>query len=729
MHYGAAQEDLNKVGRFALDQGLTVVEASIARRTVIVAGTAAHMSRAFMVELGRYESPTESYRGREGPIYLPNDVAEIVMGVFGLDNRQMARPSAPPGAAVLTPPQVAGLYNFPKVNAEGQTIGILAFGGGGSAPTCGFSINDIQKFMESLGLPFEASAITSVPVDGNAPSGSATNPSDQDIEVTGDISVAISVAQGVKVVVYFTPNSDQGLIDGVNTAIHDATNQPSVLSISIAKSELLVTQQGKDTLTLVFQEAAALGVTVLVASGDTGTNDRVHTTASVFWPASDPWVTACGGTILTNVVGPSFNEGTWQDENGATGGGVSDLFPLPDWQAGANIPPSVNPGNRRGRGVPDVAGNASPFSGYSIIVYGTRRFSFAGTSSVAPLYAALVAMINKVAREPIGYLNPRLYALATSPGQTVFRDVADDKTNAFSTTFPTIGYPSGPGWDACTGWGRIDGSALLDALVTNPDDPFKFGIRPGETSWLNVHDVGNTSTGGDVQLGDGNSADPNDATVITTQAAKNAAFAAQNTDPGDGAVGVFGRSKGTTRSIGVAGLSETGCGVYGISTSGKTIGVAGRSMGGAAVEDMPLEEVVGAPVGVLGHATHGAGVRGHSGPLLVIAHQTPAPPPLFAPGGVFSSGQLSQEKFNDARDAQPVSLEPRAQLRLIPSTVNHLPLDGQIGDFFITFMDGLTGVPRGGMQLWICVDVQGTMPFWAKFQLEAQPVQGGTKIG
>ena len=85
--------------------------------------------------------------------------------------------------------------------------------------------------------------------------------------------------------------------------------------------------------------------------------------------------------------------------------------------------------------------------------------------------------------------------------------------------------------------------------MIDPNDPFLFGIRQGDTSWLNVYDVGNTSTGGDVQLGDGNSADPNDATVITTAAPKNAAFAAQNSDQGDGAVGVFGRSFGSTEAL------------------------------------------------------------------------------------------------------------------------------------------------------------------------------------
>jgi hypothetical protein len=222
--------------------------------------------------------------------------------------------------------------------------------------------------------------------------------------------------------------------------------------------------------------------------------------------------------------------------------------------------------------------------------------------------------------------------------------------------------------------------------MIDPNDPFLFGIRQGDTSWLNVYDVGNTSTGGDVQLGDGNSADPNDATVITTAAPKNAAFAAQNSDQGDGAVGVFGRSFGSTRSIGVAGETQTGCGVYGIGALGTTIGVAGRSMGAVAVETDPLEKVVGEPVGVLGHSTLGPSVRGHGGSLTTLPQNTPPPPPAdAAPGGVFSSGQLQAVPIAEPGfgGVQNVSLDALPQLRLIPSVSAKLPIKGQWGDLYV----------------------------------------------
>ena len=134
--YGAAADDLAQVQQFAQEHGLSVIDSDSARRTVWLSGTVAQMNRAFAVDLGRYESDEGSYRGREGHILLPAGLANIVDGVFGLDNRRMAKPliarAQAPNASIspLTPPEVATLYEFPKGSANGQTIGLLEFGGG-----------------------------------------------------------------------------------------------------------------------------------------------------------------------------------------------------------------------------------------------------------------------------------------------------------------------------------------------------------------------------------------------------------------------------------------------------------------------------------------------------------------------------------------------------------------------------------------------------------------------
>jgi kumamolisin len=462
--YGAAQTDFDRVIAFAKEQGLKVVESSLPRRTIILSGTVAQMERAFGVELSSYQSPAETYRGREGAVHLPASLANVVEGVFGLDNRRMAkraavRPLPTPSLSTkaLTPPQVAGLYNFPTpFDAKGETIGLLEFGGG-------YEKSDIHAFFK--GLKLTPPTLTAVGVDGAT--NSAKSDPNSSVEVALDIDVSGSVGQGAEIAVYFAPWTEQGWVDIVTTAVHPAAGQPtpSVLSISWGWPELedaqglSWTQAAIDAVSSTFQEAAALGVTVLVASGDHGSSCGINDgKAHVSYPGSDPWVTSCGGTILRNVSGSSFDQGTWQDNNGwATGGGISDIFmTVPSWQANAKLPGSVNDGHKA-RGIPDVAGNADSASGYDLgTVVGQNVGVVGGTSAVAPLYAGLVALLNANLESPVGYLNPTLYSL-----KGICQDVDDSVNNA---TDGAPGYKSGPGWDACTGLGSIDGSQLLAAL-------------------------------------------------------------------------------------------------------------------------------------------------------------------------------------------------------------------------------------------------------------------------
>jgi kumamolisin len=468
--YGAAQADLDMVARVSATYGLAVVERSCARRTVVLSGSVAQMNRAFAVELGQYQSATGVYRGYEGSIGVARELGDVVEGVFGLDNRPVgARRNGPPGAAKLTPPRVARLYDFPSLDqVGGQTIGILEFGGGYRSADLQASIAGINQ-TEILNLPVPVPV--DVPVDrvNNSPGNLYI-----DLEVTLDIVVAAAVAPGAGIAVYFAPLNEQGWVDAITTAVHDAVNQPSVLSISWGMAEFQTLRNWTWSWSAMlavndaFREAAALGVTVLAASGDDGSNDAVSDGwAWADFPGSSPWVTCCGGTILTNVSGSAFTEGTWNDyvylRTGVTGGGISDVFDIPSWQAGASLPPSANPGNRRGRGVPDIAGNASPFSGYPILVEGGPQTA-SGTSAVAPLYAGLVALLNAKLAHSIGFLNPTLYQYAGS----VCRDIAD---NIGDRTDRAPGYVSGPGWDACTGLGVVRGGALLDALRPAHSDP------------------------------------------------------------------------------------------------------------------------------------------------------------------------------------------------------------------------------------------------------------------
>jgi kumamolisin len=486
--YGAAPADLDLVAAFAARNSLDVIERSAAQRTVIVSGKVSDVNRAFAVDLGLYEVPPrreeeprrsrggsrsaererEVYRGYEGTVHLPADLVPVVEGVFGLDNRRMARRAIPlvplPVITPLTPPQVADLYDFPAPphHIGMETIGLLEF----SDPvigTCGYLPSDINAYFTTglgIGPGYATPTLTDIGVNGatNSPGGP------DDAEVTLDIEVSGSVAQGARIAVYFTTWDENGWILALKRAIHPLPGEPrpSVLSISWDWAEfdsignLAWTPAAIAAVSASFQEAAMFGMTVLVASGDDGSNCQVYDgKAHVYYPESDPWVISCGGTTIGNVSGPSFTEVTWND-NGITGGGISDVFDLPHWQRHAGVPLSVNPGHREGRGVPDIAGYAN---GYEIVLGGVSSPGWWGTSETAPLYAALIAIINARLENRVGYLNPFLYSHHASK---IFRDIADGRTNA---TGGAPGYVSVPGWDACTGLGSIKGKELLRLLA------------------------------------------------------------------------------------------------------------------------------------------------------------------------------------------------------------------------------------------------------------------------
>ena len=315
----------------------------------------------------------------------------------------------------------------------------------------GYSPSDVQTYCSNLGIA--PPSVTAVSVDGasNSPTGDPNGP---DGEVLLDIEVAGTIAPKSQVLVYFAPNTDAGFVDAVSTAVHGPGGEPAVISISWGSAESEWTSQGIQALDQAFQDAAALGVTVCAAAGDGGSSDGVSDgLAHADYPASSQYVIGCGGTRLSASGGKITGEVTWDDlpSGGATGGGVSDVFPLPTWQTGAGVPPSANPGGRIGRGVPDVSGDADPQTGFGILVDGTQ-VTVGGTSAVAPLLTGLFALVNQSIGKPAGYVNPLLYARGSA---SAFRDVVAGTNGA---------YDAGPGWDACTGWGSPDGAKLLAVL-------------------------------------------------------------------------------------------------------------------------------------------------------------------------------------------------------------------------------------------------------------------------
>ena len=460
--YGATPADLDKIEAFAHAHGLTVVHRSAAERRVLLSGTLEDLTGAFGVRLQRVSFRGGTHRMRTGPVRVPADLAEIIEDVKGLDDRPQAsphfrrlsppakqpktgklRPRAGTTAGTFTPVEIARLYSFPAgADGAGECIALIELGGG-------YRPADLQTYFKGLGL--SAPSVTAVSVDGaaNTPGG------DADGEVMLDIEVAGAVAPQAKIAVYFAPNTDQGFVDAIKTAVHDAARKPSVVSISWGSAEEDYTAQSLKNYDAVFQEAAALGVTILVAAGDNGSADvnPPDKKKRVDFPSASPLVLSCGGTRLTADAARKTitAESVWNDgaQGGAGGGGVSTKYPLPAWQKAAKVPKI---GTKTGRGVPDVSGDADPQTGYQVVVDGQAGV-YGGTSAVAPLWAGLLALCNQRLGKPVGFLNALLYTQASARGS--LHDITTGNNGA---------YEAAAGWDACTGLGTPDGAKLLAAL-------------------------------------------------------------------------------------------------------------------------------------------------------------------------------------------------------------------------------------------------------------------------
>ncbi|GBQ88665.1 peptidase S53 propeptide [Acetobacter nitrogenifigens DSM 23921 = NBRC 105050] len=453
--HGASSDAISRVEAYARAHGMTVDLADAAQHVVRVSGTVKQACAAFRPEklgLYRFAGRAEPAMAREGSLTLPPELSDDVVAVMGFDERPVARAhfrrllasggnattqgtsmvsAAARSTSSWSPVDVAKHYGFPTdVTGKGQTIGLIELGGG-------YQASQMAAYFKTLGVG-RTGTLTAVSVDraSNAPD---NDPSGADGEVQLDIEVAGSVAPGANIAVYFGPNQGSGFFDALNTAVHDKTNAPSVISISWGGPESGWEAQDMDAMDQTMQAAGAMGVTVTVASGDNGASDGTNQTYMVDFPASSPHALGCGGTRLPR----SGSEVAWNDgaSGGATGGGYSTHFTKPDWQSG---------NDESYRGVPDVAGNADPETGYQVTVDGTSTV-IGGTSAVAPLWAALIALANEKNGHPAGFVNARLYATPTA-----FNDIVSGDNN---------GYSAAKGWDPVTGLGSPKGAAIVAAVA------------------------------------------------------------------------------------------------------------------------------------------------------------------------------------------------------------------------------------------------------------------------
>ncbi|GGF01221.1 kumamolisin [Aliidongia dinghuensis] len=447
------RDDIARVRQFAADHSLTVASVEPARRLVKLAGTVAACEAAFGTKLSLYRQGERQFRGRSGMLRLPADLLPIVEAVLGLDDRPAAfakalRMDDVAAGAGYRPNRIGAFYDFPTgVTGAGQCIAIIELGGG-------YLDADNAAAFAAMDLPLPE--IVAVPIDGatNAPGHSTA----ADEEVALDLQVAGGVAPGARLAVYFAPASFAGFVDAVSAAIHDPAHAPGALSISWGVNETAWSAAARQAMDSALEDAAKLRVSVFVAAGDNlATNGKTDGALHVQYPASSPWAIGCGGTAITTDGARITAETVWSDTgNGeGTGGGISTLYPVPDFQQAAN-PPVQMQTRQPGRGVPDVAGDAAQPSGYVIVLNGVTK-TIGGTSAVAPLWAGLAALINERAPAPLGFFLPTLYA---EPG--LLRPITEGDNKPKGTE---LGYVAGPGWNPCTGLGVPKGQALFERFT------------------------------------------------------------------------------------------------------------------------------------------------------------------------------------------------------------------------------------------------------------------------
>jgi kumamolisin len=443
--FGAAREDIERIREFANGHGFRVSRVWITERRLHLTGPVSALADAFGVTRVLYQIGKQTFESRTGFVYVPKALAGCVLGVYGFDHRPQALRAASAFAAQAEklkprvsylPPRVGRLYDFPKrANGHGETIGVIALGGG-------YLARDLNRFFRAQRLP--RPRYTAVSIDGarNAPFGRTKS---FDGEVTGDIETIGALVPRAHIVVYFAPNTVRGFFDAVSSAVHDKQHRISVLSISWGQSEARWTKHASRAFNDVLLDAAALGLTVCCSSGDHGAfadvDDRIP---HVCFPASSPWALACGGTTLVAKGTRIISERPWSNRTGATGGGVSQVFVQPTWQSSSRVPRAR--GGRRGRGIPDVASNGDPLTGFRIFGHG-RWGVGAGTSAAAPVWAALIARINQLRGRPVGFITPFLYDR--------YHHLVD------GGAIRPIG---GNGWNRHTGLGAPNGKKLAASL-------------------------------------------------------------------------------------------------------------------------------------------------------------------------------------------------------------------------------------------------------------------------
>ena len=461
--YLPTEADYTRVAKWLTAQGIFVKPATQDRLSVFASGTVAQIERILGTKFGRVRMAGSEYTSALKAPSLPNALVASVLGINGLQphlrprRHFMALPALQPqklsnNAPPYTVPEIARAYHVDELPSDGtgQKIGIVI----DTFP----ANSDLTTFWANNGVNQTLGNIEEIQVA----SGALPSPSGEE---TLDAEWSSSMAPGAKVRIYATTDmSFVHLDEAYQTIINEIPSQPDLhqISLSFGLGELYEAPSQLQTDSQYFATLAAEGVTIFVSSGDGGSTPGSNgfednsEPLQVESPACDPSVTAVGGTslYLNCSSGSITSECAWS----YGGGGQSQVFSRPAWQAGSGMPAGS------GRLVPDVAFDADPNTGGYLVLNGTICL-VGGTSWGAPCWAGLCARINqgraKSNQPPLGLLGPEIYPLSPQLGKPDFSEILTGSNG------PNGHYNAGPGFDLCTGLGTPNARQLFQSLANS----------------------------------------------------------------------------------------------------------------------------------------------------------------------------------------------------------------------------------------------------------------------
>jgi kumamolisin len=454
---------VKRIAQFAERTGMRVLDTDHQRRCVTLGATAAAIERAFATRLVHSEgAPSQHYYPARAPT-LPKPLADLVHGIVGLDTRPAIGGRLRPHAAAATgpgltgpgltgpsllPSEIARLYGIATAGrGAGQCIAVIE-------PAGGYSRDDVAAACRAMNVPVPQ--LVDINVGGGANRPGVDSRADE--EVALDIQVIAGVAPEARIAVYFTDLNERGLVAGLAEAVHGTTARPSVIVVTWGEPEEFWPPDVRDSFDAVLHDAMRLGITVVATAGDDLATERMNDgKVHVNYPGSSPYVLSCGGTAITLDADRSAiaDEVVWKEGLRGTGGGISPTYAVPAFQARVDgLPGSRNDG-KPGRGVPDVAAAAARRNGYRILI-GADAIVGSGTSAVAPLWGAFIALLNEQRTQTLGFVNTRLYGAP---------DLLKVITSGDNMDHSGLGYAARNGWSACTGLGSPKGAAIIASLT------------------------------------------------------------------------------------------------------------------------------------------------------------------------------------------------------------------------------------------------------------------------